>query len=61
MKHLQLTTIAAVLLVGVGLRDSKKFKWTLAFLKKANSKRKRHPAIRNASNNLKIKLSVISQ
>jgi len=61
MKHLLLTTIAAVLLVGVGLRDSKKFKWTLAFFKKANSKRKRHPAIRNASNNLKIKLSVISQ
>ena len=43
MKHLLLTTIAAVLLVGVGLRDSKKFKWTLAFKKKLTVKEKGIP------------------
>ena len=43
MKHILLTTIAAVLLVGVGLRDSKKFKWTLAFLKKLTVKEKGIP------------------
>jgi len=48
MKHLQLTTIAAVVLVWCRPSWLQEIQEDVYSCEKANSKRKRHPATRNA-------------